>query len=302
MYCFRLQIIRFATFLAVGCFGATCLAQVVVVSLPPYASLIEQIVGNRMVVHTLLPSGVSPHTFDPSPRDILLLAKADLVVLNGGIDSWLWDLITASETRATVVKILGELSDLPISSAVEHHDDREPADENPPFSRNPHLWLDPVLMFQVVDLLEGKLTEIDPDRRDEYSLNASSLRQKLQNLNEELSETLALVAGQPFVPYHDAWFYFAARYDLDLVVTIEPFAGREPSPAYLAEALGVVSSSGARVIFGEYQLDPRPAELVAESAGVVLVILDPLGGLAGRQSYQDLLRYNAESIARALGR
>ena len=59
---------------------------------------------------------------------------------------------------------------------------------------------------------------------------------------------------------------------------IEPFPGREPSPAYVAEALRPIEGSGAWAVFGEVQLDPRSAEVIAESAGVPLVLLDPLGG------------------------
>ncbi|MCY4354811.1 MAG: metal ABC transporter substrate-binding protein, partial [Truepera sp.] len=167
---------------------------------------------------------------------------------------------------------------------------------------DPHIWLDPILMLSAVDLIEAHLVEVDPSQEEVYRANAATLREELRALDDELRTLLEPVAGAPFVPFHDAWRYFAARYGLDLIVEIEPWPGREPSPAYLAEVLDLIAASGARVIFAEFQLNPRPAEVVAESAGVEMEILDPLGGGGERTSYQELLRYNARVLAGALGR
>ncbi len=111
---------------------------------------------------------------------------------------------------------------------------------------------------------------------------------------------LRSIRGAAFVPFHDAWPHFAARYGLDLVVEIEPFPGREPGPRYVAQALELIRDSGAKAIFNEAQLNPRPAEVVAESAGVEIYTLDPLGGSAGKETYQELLRYNAGVLLEAL--
>ena len=54
------------------------------------------------------------------------------------------------------------------------------------------------------------------------------------------------------------------------------------------------------MIFGEAQLERRAAEVVAAEAGVALAILDPLGGLPERESYQELLRWNAGVLLESL--
>ena len=109
--------------------------------------------------------------------------------------------------------------------------------------------------------------------------------------------------GAAFVPFHDAWPYFARRFGLNLVVEIEPAPGREPSPAYIADALSLIKGSGAKAIFSEARVtQAAPAEVVAESAGLPLYILDPLGGGEETQSYADLMRYNARTLVTALGR
>ena len=352
MYASRILI--YALFGLLGSFGA---AQVSIVSsIPPYASLAQQIAGEGAEVHTILPSGASPHSFDPSPGDIFVLLEADLIILNGGLDLWLEDMIEASETQAVVLEILAELegtfevpgrpgettmeehdhehsddeegdheehsddeehdhehsdheeddheehSDDEEGDHEEHSDDEEHEHRHDHTGVDPHIWLDPILMLSAVDLIEEHLVEVNPSQEEVYRANAATLREELRALDDELRTLLEPVAGAPFVPFHDAWRYFAARYGLDLIVEIEPWPGREPSPAYLAEVLDLVAESGARVIFSEFQLNPRPAEVVAESAGVEMETLDPLGGGGERTSYQELLRYNARVLAEALGR
>ena len=102
------------------------------------------------------------------------------------------------------------------------------------------------------------------------------------------------------MPFHAAWPYFAERFGLDLVVEIEPFPGREPSARALSEAVQAVRASGARAIFNEAQLDDRPARVLADEADVRLATLDPLGGVPGRRTYAELLRFNAEALLDAL--
>ena len=295
------KVIYYLTFLTLGIFGSSCVAEIVI-SIPPHASLVEQLVGDRLTVHVMISPGKSLHTFDPTPSDLVKLSKAELVVVNGGVDAWIEDLIIASETQAPVIKLLDKV-DLPLVS-TDHddhdgHDDDSHAGHNH-FGPDPHFWLDPVVMIQIVDLLEQELIKVDPEGEEQYRLNATTLRKDLVILHEELSAALAEVAGQPFVAYHDAWAYFADRYDLKLMMSIEPFPGREPSLSYLKKALDSVRASGARAVFAEFQLDTRPAKIIAKSAGVKLETLDPLGGFGDRQSYQDLMRYNAEMILRGL--
>ncbi|MCY4354272.1 MAG: metal ABC transporter substrate-binding protein, partial [Truepera sp.] len=123
------RVLIYALFGLLGSFGA---AQVSIVSsIPPYASLAQQIAGEEAEVHTILPSGTSPHSFAPSPGDILVLLEADLIILNGGVDAWLEDMIEASEARAVVLEILAELEGVledpggPGETTMEEHDDHE---------------------------------------------------------------------------------------------------------------------------------------------------------------------------------
>jgi zinc transport system substrate-binding protein len=271
----------------------------VVVSIHPYFAITRAIAGEHADVARVLPPGASPHTFDPTPRDVARIARADLVVTNGGVDLWLRDLLEASGGRAPVVEIIA----LPAVRDLlrEAFPDLVAVDAlGATLGFNPHVWLDPLVMVEAVRAIAEALAEVDPAHADGYRANAELLALELIALTEELRVALAPLAGAPFVPFHDAWPYFAARFGLDLVVEIEPFPGREPSPAYLRYALEKIRGSGAKAVFSEPQLNRRPAEVVADEAGVMLRELDPLGGLPGRDDYVELMRHNAAVLLETL--
>ena len=307
--------VLFSSFILV--FGLVQAQPLVVTSLFPYRSLVEQITGEHATVINLLSAGTSEHTFDPSPRDVAQVARADLIVLNGGLDEWLHELVEASGSSAPILEALSLVTFEPIGAQDEHareeahaeegrddegshEDDGEHEEAHDHSGENPHIWLEPTLMMQLLPRLAEALAEVDPERAETYRRNAGALLEELEALDAELLAQLEPVRGAAFVPFHDAWPYFARRYDLELVVEIEPAPGREPSARYIAEALELIEASGARAIFSERQLPPRPAEVVAETAGLPLFVLDPVGGSEDTSSYQALLRYNARVILEAL--
>lgn len=295
------------TLLLFACSTAFALAQrpTIVTSIHPYNALVQEIVGENAEVVQMLPSGASPHTFDPTPQDVIRLADADLIIFNGVLDEWLADLIDASGTDAPVLEVIAELEFTPVEGKHDEHEGEaeevEGEDAHEHEGVNPHIWLDPTLMAQAVPMIVERLAEVDSEHAADYEARGEAVVEELNALDTELQETLAPLKGAAFVPFHDAWPYFARHYGLDLVVEIEPAPGREPSPAYIADALRLIEGSGAKAIFSEVQLPARPAEVVAESAGLPLYILDPLGGGETTQSYADLMRYNANIIVEALG-
>lgn len=259
--------------------AALAAAPRLVVSIPPYEDLVRRVAGPEASVTVLLPPGASPHTFEPSPSQMRTLREADLVILNGGVDDWVRDLVDAAggEARTFVAMETAGGEDV-----------------------DPHVWLDPLRMVPVMEALAADLAELDPDGAEGYRARGEEVGQALRALHERLASILEPVAGAAFVPFHDAWSHFADRYGLDLVMEIEPFPGREPSPRRLAQAVAAIRDSGARAIFNEAQLPDRPARVLADEARVEVFTLDPLGGVEGRRSYEALMRHNARVVARAL--
>jgi len=258
----------------------------VAVSIHPYASLVRQIAGDHANVVEVLPSGASPHTFDPAPSQVTAVAGASLVIMNGGTDAWMGRIAGAAAPAAPVFVVIERLAFTPVQGTDQG------------VAVNPHVWLDPSLMAKLVPQLVDALVTVDPADAAAFRENGATLAASLRDLDARLGASLAPLRGAAFVPFHDAWPYFARRYGLDLIVSLEPAPGRDPSPRYVAEAVAKIRRSGARAVFDEAQLSPRPAQVVAESAGVGLATLDPIG--TDDQSYQELMLANAATVTQAL--
>ena len=68
--------------------SSTKLLQVSVSSYP-IAHLVEKVAGSLVQVHAIIPSGIEPHDYEPSPSDISKIYTHDALILNGaGFDPW----------------------------------------------------------------------------------------------------------------------------------------------------------------------------------------------------------------------
>jgi zinc transport system substrate-binding protein len=102
------------------------------------------------------------------------------------------------------------------------------------------------------------------------------------------------------IVFHDAWFYFADYFDLEIVGAFEPIAGKSPSPKYLQSILDKIEKNNIDVLFIEPQLDPEIALAMAQGLVDNFEVLDPIGGLDERDSYINLIDYNVKTIIKAL--
>ncbi len=76
--------------------------------------------------------------------------------------------------------------------------------------------------------------------------------------------------------------------------------GREPSPRELKALVVEGRRGGLGRLFTEPQFPPAAARVVASEAGLALTLVDPIGGVPGRETYPALMRFNAAAFRRGL--
>jgi ABC-type Zn uptake system ZnuABC Zn-binding protein ZnuA len=292
----RCIIVGTALFLPALARGAAGEARpVAAATIAPLASLTAQVAGAGWDVVTVVPPGVSPHVFEPGPRDVKRLSKARLVVTVGaGYDRWVAGLVAACAARAIVhdagdsVGIRGEAG-----PEGDHDHDGE-------IGRDPHWWLSPRRAAAALAPLADAFARLDPGGAAAYRSRAAEAARALAALDVEVAAVLAPVRGRAVVSTHNSWAYFLADYGLVNGGSIEPVPGREPSPRQLRALIDLVRSERIRALFTEPQFPPSAARVVAGDAGVRLVLADPLGGVRGRETYADLLRFDAHAFREGL--
>ena len=284
----------------------------VVASIFPLADLLRQLGGDRVEVMILLPAGLSPHTYEPTVEQAVGVSRASLVVhVGGGLDDWA---VTVARAQGVeTVAVMDHLADWvleyrPVQLGNSHgacgHDHRGRDHEGHDHGdRDPHVWMDPVLVREAVaPLLAGLLADLDPERREEYQESLSVLQESLRDLDLEMRAKVETFSRRRFISYHSAWQYLSQRYRLEEVASVETFPGREPSAGWLGELVNLAREKGIDIIFAEPQLSQKAATVIAGEIGGRVLLLDPLGGedLAGRDTYQNLIRYNFKVLKEAL--
>jgi ABC-type Zn uptake system ZnuABC Zn-binding protein ZnuA len=264
-------------------------------TIAPLASLAAEVAGSGWDVVTVIPPGISPHVFEPGPRDVKRLAKARIVVTVGaGYDAWAAGLVAACAARAVV-------HDAGASVGVRANGPREGAgDGDGVIGRDPHWWLAPRRAAAALAPLAEAFARIDPAGADGYRSRAAGAARSLAALDAELAAQLAPVRGHAVVATHNSWTYFLADFGLVNGGSIEPVPGREPSPRDLRALIDLVKERGIPALFTEPQFPLSAARVVASDAGVRLVLADPIGGVPGRETYAELLRFDGRAFREGL--
>jgi len=266
----------------------------VVTTIYPLADFVKNVAGDKVEVVTLLRPGDSPHTYEPSSRDMKAIARATLLVVNGaGLDFWVEKLKSAASDNMVELDTSAILEKEGLLISGDAHDEG---------GTNPHYWLDPVLAEKQVEAIAAALGAVDPDNKDFYLENAASYVGELKSLDEEIKNATQSFSSREFVTFHPAWTYFAKRYGLVEAAVIEEAPGKEPTIEELGRIIDLVEDLKVKAIFAEPQFSTKAADAIARDSGAEVLLLDPIGGLGldGRDSYIALMRYNVGQMGEAM--
>jgi len=271
----------------------------VIASFYPIYEFTHRVAGEAAQVVSLVPTGVEPHDWEPSPQDLKEIRDARLLVYNGGgLDPWVSRLVTDHTSPKTVVVRATEgvtfLTSTPSSSgkAVQPIPD-------------PHVWLDPVLAQSMVETIRRALVKADPEHAATYIENARRFTTELQALHEKFSAGLAHCARREVVTSHAASGYLAKRYGLTLVPVMGLTPEAEPSPAQLASIVRFARDRKVKYIFFETLVSPALAETLAREIGARTLVFNPIEGLtreeqAAGRGYVALMEENLANLRTAL--
>jgi zinc/manganese transport system substrate-binding protein len=282
-------------------------------------------------VAAVIPPGADPHTFETSLADRAVLESADLIVANGlALEEGLTDLLATVANGGTPVIEMTEAvairemdddhhddheSDDHDEHKSEDHDDHESDDHDEHESEDhdddhdhsggdPHIWLDPLTVADAVPAIIEAAIAAGADT----SVRAcgQDYIDELEALDGEIRATLAVIRDDAryLVTNHDAFGYFASRYDFEVVGTVIPSLSTlaETNPADLADLAAVIEELDIPTVFSEEQTSARDAEALADAIpGLTVVALDTGSLRDGNDDYLSMMRRNVTAIAEALG-
>lgn len=310
----------------------------------PLYDMTKQIARDNFDVVLVLPSGTSPHTFDPQPSLLKDLQGSQAIFAIGhGLDNWATTIAGSINSKVITVDdninlraTIDEHSDhaerkddheeddhADDSHDGEHHDDHEDEhgdnhndhkegnhDEHEQDDHtghdhgpiDPHYWLSLHHAEQIVMNIAHELSELDPENTQIYADRAQAYTKELEALEDELTHQTESLSNTNIIALHDAWYYFAKEFGLNIVGTFEPSAGKEPTPQYIINLKKEVQEHDVTTLFMEPQLSQNAIQAFANDHDLHIATIDPLGGVVGRASYVELMQYNVDQVVTALDR
>lgn len=266
----------------------------------PIHDIVRTIGGENIEAQLILPPGASPHTFELSPSDILRLQNTKLIFTIGhGIDNWS---IAIADTSPDIEVITLD-QNIPLRNSADLNEQYEALINNAPssvISNDPHYWLSPNNAIIMAKTISTKLSQLDPAHTLDYKTNYLNFSNELETKIKKWQAQINNLPNRSIITFHDAFYYFAETFDLQIIATFEPSAGREPTARYMDTLTREIKKYNITTLFLEPQLYTESMRQFAKDNKLSLWTLDPIGGLDERSSYTKLIDYNIETLIQAL--
>lgn len=252
----------------------------VVVTVGPQEEFVKRVGGDRVNVTVMVPPGSDPHTYEPLAEQMKQVQNAQIYFQVGsGVEfelTWL-DKLRSMNQQMRVVNSSKGIQLIPNTSESEEGSD-------------PHVWVSPKNAKIMVENIYQALVETDPANRDYYTKNKDEYLSELEELDKNITKTMADKNSTTIMVYHPSWAYFCKDYNLhQLAIEKE---GKEPTSQDIIQIVDTARKKGIKVIFTSPEFSAANAETIAREIGAQVVPADPLS-----PNYLENMRKVAEAFA-----
>jgi zinc/manganese transport system substrate-binding protein len=231
----------------------------VVVSFSILDDIVRRIGGDDVAVTSLIGPDSDAHVFEPSPDQARLLARAQLLVVNGlGFESWLARLTRSAQFGGTVVTASDGIT--PITAAGAGEDAAVP---------DPHAWQDPRNTIVYADNIARRLAAIDPAHAGAYRQRLRAYEDELQTIDKRVRGELGVIPTEKrrVITSHDAFAYYGKAYGVTFLAAEGINTDSEPTAKAVAGLVRQIRREGIKALFLENIGDPRLVEEIARDTG-----------------------------------
>ena len=275
----------------------------VVATTPDLAAMAMEIGGDAVEVKALAKATEDPHFVDAKPSHIVTLNKAD-VLIEGGADleiGWLPPLLESARNDRIATGAPGRIMASQGIRMLEVPSTLDRARGDVHARGNPHFLIDPLNAKIVAATIADHFAQVDPKSAALYKANLARFNATVDQKFAAWQKQMAPFKGAKIVTYHRDFVYFADRFNLVIVETLESKPGIAPSPAHIADVIGAMKANNARVILVQPFQNRKTAETVArQTEATVLDMGQQPGAIKGTDTYFQLMDYLVSTLATAL--
>lgn len=243
--------------------------RLVSVSIAPIQYFIDRLTDSTLQVNVMVPQGASHGSYSPSASQMQKLSDSRVYFRIGSLGYEQAFIHRLKELNPGMREVnLSDHTQLIRGEDVVHGDHVHEG------GIDPHIWLSPAVMLNLLPVISENLVELYPDLEEVIRSNHNILHNEIQQLHEEMQTLTLSLTHKRFIIFHPALTYLARDYGMEQV-SIE-HEGKEPSPARLSRLIHDARAENVSIVFIQEEYDVRNAQLVANETGAKVFALNHL--------------------------
>lgn len=248
----------------------------VIVSIAPTKCLVETIGGDKLECTLFVPQGTSPHSYEPSMKQIIDASNASLWFRIG--EGFETRVLRVFKDKMGIIDLRDGLALIPSSCSCHGSNELDT-----------HIWLNPSMLKIQAQRIGQALSEAFPEHKEEFQNRLNLLLGELTILDRELQDICAASCRHYFISAHPAFGYFCKEYGFE-EMPIE-IAGKEPTARQITTLIDQAIQRNVNCVIIEPQYSKKGALHIARELGADVRLLDP---------YEEKVIENLKSIAHTL--
>ncbi|CAM3870588.1 ABC transporter substrate-binding protein [Staphylococcus xylosus] len=279
-----------------------------------FQSFTEQIGGKYVDVKSIYPPGADMHTFEPTQKEMVNIAKGDLFIYsNQEMDPVAKKIAGSINNKDLKLALAANFThdDLVVNHEHDHehegheHAHEEEGHEHEEGSEDPHVWLDPVLNKKMVKSIKDDLAKKDPQHKDYYENNYKQVVNDLDNINQRLTEVTEHPKRDTVVISHDSIGYLANRYGFKQE-GVSGMNNEEPSQRDLMNIVNNIKQTKQPYVLYEQNISSKVTDVIQKESNSTPLSFHNMATLSKEESkegnitYQSLMKRNIKSLDKAL--
>jgi len=277
-----------------------------------FQSFTEQIGGKYVDVESIYPPGADMHTFEPTQKEMVNIAKGDLFIYsNKEMDPVAKKIAGSINNKDLKLALTANFThdDLVVNHEHEHeghdHDHEADGHNHEEGSEDPHVWLDPVLNKKMVKSIKDDLVKKDPQHKTYYENNYKQVVDDLNDINQSLTKVTEHPKRDTVVISHDSIGYLANRYGFKQE-GVSGMNNEEPSQRDLMNIVNNIKQTKQPYVLYEQNISSKVTDVIQKESNSTPLSFHNMATLSKEESkesnitYQSLMKQNIKSLDKAL--
>ncbi|OAS88681.1 MULTISPECIES: metal ABC transporter solute-binding protein, Zn/Mn family [Metabacillus] len=282
----------------------------------PLEDFTKKIGGDLVEVEGILPPGADAHTYEPTSKLMVDIAKSDGFIYSGvGIESFT-EQIEESLAQENVAFInAGEGIDLLAHTeeeATHEHEEEEHAheedtheEEHAHSDNDPHVWIDPILSITLAENIKNALVELHPEGKETFEENFQQLKSQLEDLDKSFTDVVNQSDKKEILVSHAAYGYWEKRYGIKQISVLGLSPTEEPSQKELQSIIETATEHDINYVIFESNVSSNVTDIVQAQIGAEALTLSNLEtvtdeDIKNNEDYFSIMKKNLETLKKAL--